>query len=140
MAVNTSYALNLMIAVDVLGNALTGGSRWHTISARTGYHAFAKGASRGMRRMLWKLLARVIDWSFKPVQGKGHCRKAWRREACIVSTARDRPAGEGGRFQGGNAVGTILIAIPIVGFCPVIYAVNRVLSWFGVRLKDAAGW
>lgn len=132
MAAKTPYPINVMVAIDVLGNAITGGSRWHTISARTGYHAFAAGASHGMRRRLWKLLARVIDWSFKPVQGKGHCLNAWRREACIVA--------DGGKFQGGNAIGTVLVAIPIVGFCPLIYAVNRILSWFGVRLPDAAGW
>ena len=59
-------------------------------------------------------------------------RRAWEREAGTVS--------EGGRFQGGNAFGTVLIAIPIVSFCPLIYAVNRLLSWCGVTLPDAAGW
>ena len=132
MNARNHYLINLMIAIDVLGNALTGGSRWHTISARTGYHAFGTGASRGGRQKLWKWLANVIDWSFKPVQGKGHCRNAWQKEASVISG--------GGRFQGGNAIGTVMAAIPIVVLCPLIYATNLVLSWIGVKVRNPAGW
>ena len=37
-------------------------------------------------------------------------------------------------------MGTLLVAIVIVCVCPLIYAVNRVLGFFGVRLRNAAGW
>ena len=132
MAARESYVINLMIAVDVLGNVLAGGSRWHTMSARTGYYAFVHGRSRGARRAFWNWLANVIDWSFKPLQGRNHCLKAWREEA--------RVAPDIGRIQRSSEVGTVLVAVPIIFFCPLVYALNRVHQLSGIRLRNVAGW
>lgn len=111
------YLMNVLIAIDVLGNTLCDGSRWHTISARTGYFAFSRGATNNPAP--WKLLAGIIDISFLPWQGWGHCRSAWKREAEIV----DPP-----KFELGFGLATALLAVPITCFCPLIFAVGCI-AW-----------
>ena len=63
------YALNILIALDQLGNVLAGGNNPdETISSTVGRKAIEE------RR--WALLAeRVIDWLFLRLTGQaGHCR------------------------------------------------------------------
>lgn len=107
------YLMTILVAIDVLGNTLCGGSRWHTISARTGYFAFSKNATKFPA--LWKALACIIDFSFLPWQGPRHCELAWKCEAKIVNPPK---------FQWGGAAATFLVSIPITCCCPLIFAVG----------------
>lgn len=59
-----SYWIRLLIAVDQLGNTLTGGDPDETISSRVGKAAVA-GSKWGLRAEA------VIDWLF----WEGHCRE-----------------------------------------------------------------
>ena len=111
------YSMNILVAIDILGNTICDGSRWHTISARTGYFAFSPSAAT--HPVPWRVLACIIDFSFLPWQGWGHCRKAWKAEATIVKPPR---------FQMGFALVTALLAIPITVFCPPIFVVGC-LAW-----------
>jgi hypothetical protein len=66
------YVLNVLVAIDQLGNALGGGNPDNTVSARVGF--FAKRAQLG--RFCWQCLEKIIDFAFYPLDGPKHCQKA----------------------------------------------------------------
>jgi hypothetical protein len=72
-----SYFRNLFIAIDQLGNALTGGNPDVTISARTGYFANVEHTSL---RWWWKCMESVINFTFLPIDGPDHCMLAYRND------------------------------------------------------------
>jgi hypothetical protein len=67
----TPVWFNILIAIDQLGNAIAGGNPDDTISARVGY--FASDLIESVRKWFWKGLQSIIDGTFEPVQGPGHC-------------------------------------------------------------------
>ena len=72
------YWLNVLIAIDQLGNAIAGGNPDNTISGRVGF--FASDGHRSKIKTYWKALERVIDFTFEPLQGPRHCYHAWKGE------------------------------------------------------------
>ena len=72
------YWLNVLIAIDQLGNAVAGGNPDNTISARVGF--FASDLHKSKIKLYWKGLERIIDFTFEPLQGPGHCFHAWEGE------------------------------------------------------------
>jgi len=66
----------VLIAIDQLGNAIAGGHPVTTISARVGY--FSVNAQKG--KFFWKILERIINFAFYPVDGDNHCYKAWKKD------------------------------------------------------------
>ena len=108
------WALNILIAIDKVGNALTGGSHNNTISARTGYFAGNPSATNALKR--WRTLERVIDIAFYPLDGWKHCCKAWKCDGCKTD------------YEGNNYVLaglTLFTTIPIciLMIAPVTYLV-----------------
>ena len=69
------YWLNVLISIDQLGNAIAGGNPDNTISGRVGF--FASDLHQSKIKPYWKALERIIDFTFAPLQGPGHCRRAW---------------------------------------------------------------
>lgn len=67
------WAVTILIAIDLLGSATTGGAEYETISARLG-----RGAERrcGLCRLI---CARLLA----PLLGIDHCDKAWREYRAI---------------------------------------------------------
>ena len=65
------YLLELLIALDQLGNAIAGGNADQTVSGRIGWHA-----NYGGHVLLWAIPETVVDWAFEPVDGMGHCIKS----------------------------------------------------------------
>ena len=63
-----NYPVAVMVAIDQLGNALTGGNSDSTVSARVGY--FSVNAIK--RQALWKILEVIIDYAFYPVDGQNN--------------------------------------------------------------------
>jgi hypothetical protein len=61
-----SYAINLLIAIDQVSNAVCGGTPDETISSR---------CARGQGYWYWKILGRILD-AIQP----GHCSAALRNE------------------------------------------------------------
>lgn len=72
------YLYNLLVAIDQLGNAICAGNPDCTISARVGYSSIHV---TGYKRIFWKRLEQVIDFTFWPLQGKGHCQDAYSIDA-----------------------------------------------------------
>lgn len=69
-----SYWKTLGISLDQFGMALCGGDEDCTISATTGYFYLED------RSFFWAMLQWIIDKTFYPVDGKGHCLKAYRKD------------------------------------------------------------
>jgi hypothetical protein len=72
-----TYAKEVLVAFDQVGNALAGGSSQCTISGRTGYYAI-----HSVEAMLWYWVSLqfIIDTTFYPWDGKGHCKQAYEKE------------------------------------------------------------
>ena len=72
-----TYIYNVLISIDQFGNALTGGNPDCTISGRTGY--FSRHSIPQVR-WFWLALEKVIDTTFYPFDGPGHCLQAYEKE------------------------------------------------------------
>ena len=97
------YIYNILMAIDQLGNALAGGYHDTTISARVGF--FAREAKNG--RIYWQFLEKVIDFTFYPLDGKGHSYKAYLED-------KDE------NFHAGNTFAYIFLSFFIFLFTPLI--------------------
>lgn len=64
----------VLYAWDCVGNAFSGGSHRHTISARIGWRAATYGSWR------WRLTQWIVNWGFKPEDGLTHCFDAYQAE------------------------------------------------------------
>lgn len=72
------YLGNLFVSFDQLGNAFAGGNADNTISARVGF--FANHGDKGYR-WYWRMLERIINFTFWPIDGEGHCHIAYHNDA-----------------------------------------------------------
>ena len=103
----------IFIALDQLGNALAGGNPDATISQRLGYLY----EERPM--ILTTLLMKLVNWTFKPIDGEGHCKQAY-----------DKSTEEHLR---GNDLALAIMGVILAGVCPVL----RPLVWlYGKATKN----
>lgn len=103
----------IFIAFDQLGNALAGGNPDATISQRLGY----LHEERPMK--LTTLLMKLVNWTFKPVDGEGHCKQAY-----------DNSTEEHLR---GNDVALTVMGLILAAVCPIL----RPLVWgYGKATKN----
>lgn len=70
----SSWIMNILVAIDQLGNAITGGNPDSTISARIGYFM---SICTGSLKKYWRFLEAVVDFTFQPIDGKKHCKQAY---------------------------------------------------------------
>lgn len=99
------YWFNVLVAVDQLGNAIADGNPDNTISARVGY--FASAGCKCRLKPYWKTLERIIDATFEPVQGPGHCYNAWLAEADEADTQ-------------GSYIARVILGVFVAAGCLVI--------------------
>lgn len=105
---------NILIAIDQLGNALAGGHPDVTISARVGYHTLpGQPKSR-----YWSLLRRVIDFTFWPIDGDGHCRQAYDSDVQ-------------GRSEMGSRTALAILGVFVIAGCLLMALPVRVFAVFG---------
>ncbi|MCV6629138.1 MAG: hypothetical protein OIF50_04690 [Flavobacteriaceae bacterium] len=88
MLTNTSkiwkYFSNIFISIDQLGNVVAGGNPDNTISARVGYYNHHYPFEQGKVPWHWRWFEHIIDFTFYPVDGKGHCHEAYHHDAAEV--------------------------------------------------------
>lgn len=97
-----TWGRNVLTSIDCLGNALSGG-RWDiTISARVGWLAYIRKTKLG------KFLKVVVDFTFYPIDGYGHCYWAY-------VGMKDRQPTEG------RVSARIALAIITTAGCIIIY-------------------
>ena len=99
------YPVRVLEAVDQLGNALSGGSPRHTVSARTG-----NWASEG--KFWWRMLELVIDCAMYPWQLHWH--------HCYYSYVDEVKRAPGYCFKEGSVAGVLLVSIFILLAAPII--------------------
>ena len=69
---------NFFVAIDQLGNVLAGGNPDNTISARVGILPIRdKKNTSGY----WKILQKIINTTFWPLDGSDHCLQAYYNDA-----------------------------------------------------------
>lgn len=92
----------VLIALDQLGNALAGGNEDCTISARLGY-LYLNRPSRWTTALM-----RIVDFTFKPIDGKYHCVKAYYfdREETFIK---------------GNNLGLAVLTLFVIPVCILLY-------------------
>lgn len=91
-----------IVNLDRLGNAFAGGWYWATISARVGYFVLNK------KNPYWHVLRKLIDETFRPLDGANHCVQAYRWER---------------RWQGyrrGNDVALALLSVLVIVGCIIL--------------------
>lgn len=115
------YLLNILIAIDQLGNTLAGGHPDVTISARVGYQCWKHEPGRYWRALRW-----VIDTTFKPIDGPGHCIEAY------FSDVK-------GRHNSGSDAARLVLGVLVLAGCAVLAPIIRVVGWFvDVQEKEKA--
>ncbi len=70
---------NFFVAIDQLGNAAAGGNPDNTISARVGYyneHFYQENKVP----WYWSTFQKIINTTFYPVDGPGHCHEAYHND------------------------------------------------------------
>lgn len=95
----------VFISLDQTANALSGGNADSTISACAYKY---RAESR-----FWKILEKVLDFTFEPLDGKGHCKLSFDNDPCEVYI-------NGGLFR---KVRVSLFAIP---FCVLMAVPFRI--------------
>lgn len=109
------WIFNVLVSIDQLGNAVAGGDPDITISARVGF--FANVSEDRSFYHYWRFLEIVINFTFYPVDGHGHCLKAYKEDK------------QSGHQQGNDLMKAILGLIAIIA-CLFI----SVLTWFAYLL------
>ncbi len=69
-----NYVWNLLLSLDQFGNAIAAGDADNTVSARVGFFA---NYGNGKFNWYWKPLEAIINFTFRPKDGKDHCLKAY---------------------------------------------------------------
>lgn len=100
------WPLNVLVAIDQLGNAIAGGNPDATISARVAHFSQHAPASH---RWYWQLLMKIIDFSFYPIDGDEHSR---------IALEKDKDE----RFIQGN-----YIALAILGLLVIVNSIHLAL-------------
>ncbi len=114
------YIYNLLIAIDQLGNVIAGGFHDTTISARVGFFA-QDSNSKGLA--FWKLLERIINFTFFPLDGPGHCLQSYLedKDEC---------------FHAGSTVAYVFLSLFIVIFTPIIALILYTSTFLFPSLKE----
>lgn len=116
----TNYVKEVLLSFDCMGNALAGGNHENTISSRTGH--FARKA-KYYARWYWLMLEFVIDVTFFPFDGWGHCQQANERENDEIFTHKRK----GGLVFFGfiTVSGCLILIIPFYIFHVLRWAIKK---------------
>ena len=74
------YLANFFVAIDQFGNVLAGGNPDNTISSRVGYYTEEFYLPKKIP-FKWKIFRNIINSTFYPMDGKGHCKEAYYNDA-----------------------------------------------------------
>jgi hypothetical protein len=118
------YWFSVLVAIDQLGNAIADGNPDNTISARVGY--FASNEHKSKIKSYWKALERIIDFTFEPIQGPGHCHNAWLAEADETDTQ-------------GSYIARIVLGVFVGVGCIIISLFIRLAVLISPRLRYKYG-
>lgn len=116
-----SYLVNFFVSIDQLGNVIAGGNPDNTISSRVGFYNEHNTASGEKTPWQWRFFQEVINFSFWPIDGKGHCHEAFHNDA-----------GEDFDKNTKNILVAILAALIIIPSCVLICILLYTLYVLGI--------
>ncbi len=108
---NKTYLGRILNAVSQLGNAISGGNPDISISARIGYKSHWFGFEIPL---YWKLIQKLVDFTFYPIDGEGHCQQAY-----WADYKEDYKLKSGSTF--GLIIMTILVSVVCLLIIPFMY-------------------
>lgn len=73
-----TYLGHILLAIDKLGNAISGGHHNNTISGRIGYYA---NHAMTITKWYWILLQYIVDFTFYPLDGPEHCHASYHEDS-----------------------------------------------------------
>lgn len=120
---------NVVLSLDQLGNTLAGGDPDNTISSRLGHLNHYREEGPGLKRRpdvhrYWRFLEKVVDTTFKPIDGEGHCIEAFYSDA-------------GERFEGKTGGWALVVeSILVIISCIPLFIIFRLAGLFGVKQGD----
>ena len=106
--------ITFLLNLDRIGNALAGGHYGYAVSGRVGHFANVKG------NPYWKLLAKIIDYTFKPVDGVGHCENArrWELSQGVV------------RYRRSSDIALAVLSILVIAACILLIPIIRIYALY----------
>lgn len=107
------YLLSVFIAVDRLVNVLACGHINATVSARVGYFAKVAREEGQGRGRYWRIMEKLIDFAFLPVDGPNHCYNAMLSE-------------KHSEYEKGNDLARAWLAPIVLLFCGVFSIAVRI--------------
>lgn len=114
---NSKNAHEFILNLDRLGNAICAGHYKTTVSGRVGFFALTK------KNPYWNLLQWIINQTFKPIDGRKHCLRAYQWER-----------GKGLSYRRGSDIALGLLSILIILAClilaPIIYFIALLNGFF----------
>mgnify|MGYP001026038592 FL=1 len=113
------WLYTVLIAIDQLGNALSGGYADSTISARVGYNA---RHSNPLTRKYWCFLQWLINYCFYPLDGADHCYQAYL-------------SGNKSHYRDGSDLMRVILSVLIVVNAVPIILVTRMLAWWQKKAR-----
>ncbi|MDW3190725.1 MAG: hypothetical protein R8G66_00080 [Cytophagales bacterium] len=120
---------NVVLSLDQLGNTLAGGDPDNTISSRLGHLNHYREDGPGLKRRpdvngYWRLLEMIVDTTFEPIDGKGHCVEAFYSDA-------------GERFEGKTGGwALVMVSILVILTCIPLLIIFRLARLLGVTQGD----
>ncbi len=115
------YISNIFISIDQLGNVIAGGYADNTISARIGYYNNHYFPDRSLVPFYWKILEKIIDFTFRPVDGPNHCHEAYHNDPSEVFNSRVT-----------NFLVVFASVIIIIPSCIVIFLILFIVTTLGI--------
>lgn len=104
---NRTFVGRIFMALDRLGNTLTGGHDLITLSARLGYIKTTRNI-KWTNAVMW-----VVDTTFYPIDGKGHCMSSFERMSEMIVGSVDF-------MRRGNDVALFCMSLLVVLSCIII--------------------
>lgn len=114
------YIANFFVSIDQLGNVIAGGNPDNTVSSRVGYYN-QHNSSGEKAPWQWRLFEKIINFSFWPIDGPGHCHEAFHNDA-----------GEEFDENTNNIIFAILASVIIIPSCLFICILLYTLYAFGI--------
>jgi hypothetical protein len=105
------YLINLLMALDQLGNAIAGGDPDVTVSGRIGYNSFKSN------HWYWKLMEWIVDFTFAPVDSPKHCYTTYLNDNDIDHSK-------------GSTTSLIMLSLIAVPTCIILFPFVRILALF----------
>lgn len=119
------YIVNLFYYLDILGNAVCGGSYRITVSARVGCYSWEYGYEpTKFRARFWMLCEYIIDSTFYPLDGKNHCFQAFIHARENVKDENNRPA----HIHHGPEIFFLLLITIIILSCAILWPLFRLVK------------